>query len=355
MNAWRGAGRNLLVGLVMSALLSACGGGDEAVDTAQPGAAPAAARAVLVRTAPPAVESVDDVVELPGDLLPARRAVLAAEVSGRVEAVAVDLGDPVRRGQSLVRIDTRALQQQVAEAESVHRQAGAQLQRARNLFEKQSITQKNLLDAITNEEVAAARLASARLELSKSRIAAPWNGQVGERHVEVGDFAAPGQPLLTLVDASPLKVRAAAPAADVPFLEVGKAARVTVDALPGETFTGTVTRLGAELDPDARTLDVEVEIPNPSGRLRPGMLARVILPRQTLDDALLVPLDAVVDLGDEQVVYVVEEDIARRRPVATGPVLGQRVVISSGLTFEDRVIVEGTQQVSEGQAVREAS
>jgi membrane fusion protein, multidrug efflux system len=349
--------RRALATMVLgAALLTGCGG--EAAESPEGGgAAPAApaTRAVLVRTAAPQVESVEDMVELPGDLLPARRAVLSAEVSGRVEAVNVDLGDPVRAGQQLVRIDTRALQQQVAEAESVHRQAAAQLERARNLFERQSITQKNLLDAITNEEVARARLASAKLELSKSAVAAPWSGRVAERHVEVGDFAAPGQPLVTLVDASRLRVRAPAPAADVPYLEVGKAVQVGVDALPGRLFPGTVTRLGAELDPDARTLDVEVEIPNPDGRLRPGMLARVTLPRRTLDDAILVPLNAVVDLGDEQVVYVVEDGRARRRPVELGAVLGRRVVVVSGVGFEDRVVVEGTQQVSEGQAVREAS
>ena len=155
---------------------------------------------MLVETAAPAVEDVLDMAELPGDLLPARRAVLAAEVPGTIESVTVDLGDAVRRGQTLVTIDTRALAQAVAEAESVFRQTTAQRERAENLFEKRSITKKDLLDAVTNQEVAESRLASARLELAKSRVSAPWAGRVTGKRVEVGDYATPGMPLIELVE-----------------------------------------------------------------------------------------------------------------------------------------------------------
>jgi membrane fusion protein (multidrug efflux system) len=357
MNAWilcrdrsrstRGAAAAalMLVGAV------ACGGPQEP-PPAPP--APPQDKAVLVRTAPPQVEDVIDLAQLPGDLVPRRRAVLAAEVPGAVERVTVDLGDPVREGQVLVEIDTRGLEQAVAEAEAVFRQTQAQRSRAQNLFERRSITKKELLDAITNHDVAQARLASARLDLAKAQVKAPWTGAVASRRVEVGDYAVPGQPLIELVDGSVLKVRAPAPAADVPFLEEGARATVRVDALPGQVFEGRVRRLGAELDPASRTLPVEVEIPNPRGLLKPGMLARVEVPRRILDDALLVPLDAVVDLGEERVVYVAEEGRARRRPVELGAVVGQRVVVSNGLTAEDRLIVEGGRQVTDGQRIAEA-
>lgn len=332
-------------------LLTACG-------APEPTPAPtpeADATAVRVRTVRPDVEDVEDVASLPGDLLPDRRATLAAEVPGTVESVTVDLGDRVERGQLLVKIDTRALEQAAAEAESVFRQTQAQLERARNLFDKRSITKKDLLDAVTNHEVAQARLASAELELEKSSVAAPWSGRVTRKHVEVGDYAAPGMPLIELVDIDPLRVRALASASDAPLLEVGSRALVRVDALPERTLEGRVTRMGAELDPAARTLDVEVEIDNPDGLLKPGMLARVEIPRRTVQDALLIPLEAVVDLGDRRVVYVVEDGKARRREVELGSVLGRRVVVASGLDPSARVIVEGTQEVSDGQRVEDAA
>jgi membrane fusion protein (multidrug efflux system) len=309
---------------------------------------------VLVRTALPSVEEVVDRVVLPADLLAFRRAVLAAEVRGTVESLPVEEGQAVAAGQRIAEIDTRALEQAAAEAEALFRQAETQYQRAERLFAKRSITQKDLTDATTDRDVAAVRLASARLDLTKSRVTAPWPGRVAKRRAEVGDYVVPGQPVVELVDVARLKVRAPAPASDIPYLRRGVPAEVRVDALPGETFPGQVVRLAAELDPQARTLDVEVEIPNPEGRLKPGMLARMEIPRRTLTRALLVPLEAVLDLGRQQVVYVVEDGVTHRREVELGPVSGQRVVVASGLAAGERVVVEGVQNVGEGQAVREA-
>jgi len=350
--------------LALLLALTGCGSGEttsptsaEASETpASASAGPAAAtpRAALVRTATPSVEDVVDLADLPADLLPLRRAVLAAEVPGTIEAIDVEEGQAVAKGQELARVDTRSLEQAVAEAEAYFRQADAQNTRAQNLFERRSITQKELLDAITNKDVAETRLAAARLDLEKSKILAPWAGRVAEKKVEVGDYVLPGQAMIELVDVSRLKVRAPAPASDVPYLDLGAHAVVRVDAFPGKTFEGRVVRLAAELDPSARTLGVEVEIPNRDGRLKPGMLARMEIPRRTLEDALLVPLGSVVDLGDSRVVYVVEDGVAHRREIETGPVVGERVVVRSGLTAADRVVVEGTQSVAEGQAVREA-
>jgi membrane fusion protein (multidrug efflux system) len=367
-----GGGLWLTLALTLLLTLTACGSGDgtsspttaEASKSTEQPAAPEAsaeagsearaARAALVRTAHPAVEDVVDEADLPADLQPLRRAVLAAEVPGTVEAVEVEEGQAVTRGQELVRVDTRELEQRVAEAEALHRQADAQQDRAEALFERRSITQKDLDDAITSKDVAEARLASAKLDLEKSKVKAPWSGRVTDKRVEVGDYVVPGQPVVELVEVSRLKVRAPAPASDVPYLKVGVPAEVRVDAFPGETFEGKVVRLAAELDPDARTLDVEVEIPNRDGRLRPGMLARVKIPRRTLKGALLLPLESVVDLGDRRVVYVVEDGLAHRREIELGPTVGERVVIQKGLSADDRVVVEGTQNVAEGQAVREA-
>jgi RND family efflux transporter MFP subunit len=193
-----------------------------------------------------------------------------------------------------------------------------------------------------------------RLDLDKSRIRAPWAGEVAATRVEVGDYVTPGQPVIDLVDASTLKVRAPAPAADVPYLEVGAEVAIRVDAFPGEVFAGRLVRLGAELDPRARSLDVEAEIANRDGRLKPGMSARLEVPRRTLTDAVLVPLESLVDLGEARAVFVVEDGVARRRVVELGPVVGERVVVLSGVAAGEPVVVEGEQRIADGQEVEEA-
>lgn len=314
--------------------------------------APAEEKAVQVRTLALEPRAVVDRASLPADLVPARRATLAAEVGGAVEAVAVELGQAVGRGARLAAIDERALAQQVAEAEALLRQAKLQFERAQNLFDRRAVTKAQLLDAVTNRDVAEARLATAKLQLDKAIVRAPWAGRIAERHVEAGDFVAPGAPLFELVDSSRLKVRASARSADVPFLEVGREVEVAIDAFPGETFRARVERLGAELDPESRTLVVEAEIANPDGRLKPGMLARFEVPRRELAAALVVPMSALVDLGERKALWIVEDGRAVRRDVTLGPVIGEEVVVE-GLAAGARVIVEGRHRVGEGQKVEE--
>ncbi len=340
----------LLLPILLATL--ACGRQGEALAAArEPAEETTADQVVPVRTLTATAREVVDTVSLPADLLPMRRAVLAAEVAGTVEAVRVEEGAEVAAGQLLVEVDTRTLKQRVSEAEAVHRNRQLQLERAEGLIGRRAITQQQYLDAVTNRDVAQAQLESARLVLAKSRIAAPWTGTVAARRVEVGDYVMPGQPVVELLDVRRLKVRSPVPAPDVPYLRRGLPAEVRLDAFPGEVFAGRVVRLAAELDSAARTLDVEIEIDNRDRRLRPGMYARLELPRRTLEAAVLVPLAALVELETTRVVYLVEDGRAVRRPVVLGPVIGDRAVVAEGLAAGEQVIVEGQQQVSPGQRV----
>ncbi len=340
-----------LAALLALGTTTACSKG-QASSTAAAPPAPPTERVVQVRTLTLAPRPVVDRASFPADLVPLHRATLAAEVGGAVDSVAVELGQAVRRGQVLAVIDERSLAQQVAEAEAWLRQARLQFERAENLFERKAVTKAQLLDAVTNRDVAEARLEGAKLQLEKSRVKAPWGGRIAERLVENGDFVGPGAPLFVLVDASRLKVRAPVRAADVPLLAVGREVEVSVDAFPGEVFPARLERLGAELDPDSRTLDVEAEIPNTDGRLKPGMPARLTVGRREIADALVVPMAALVDLGGPKALWLVEDGRAVRREVRLGPVIGEEVVVED-LAAGARVIVEGQHLVGAGQKVEE--
>lgn len=335
--------------LSLFALAVACSGGEASTnDTTQ-----TEERVAQVRTLALEPRTVQDRVSLPADVLPLRRAVLAAEVPGAVESVRADLGQRVGAGSLLTAIDERSLAQRVAETEALLRDAELEFERAENLLSRRAITKAKWISAQTALDVARARLAAAKLDLDKARVSAPWGGSIAARFVEVGDYVTPGTPLFELVDASRVKVRAPARAADVPFLEVGRQVEVRLDAFPNEVFVARIERLGAQLDTASRTLDVEAEIANPDGRLKPGMLARLEVPRRELADALVVPMKAVVDLGESKAVYVVEDGRASRKPVTLGPVVGEEVVVD-GLTPGTRIIVEGLHVVSDGQRVEEA-
>ncbi|MFP3940162.1 MAG: efflux RND transporter periplasmic adaptor subunit [Thermoanaerobaculia bacterium] len=337
--------------VVVAILAGGCGGGAEPAAQAPPEERRTRVRAITVQPQP-----VTDVLELPADLAADRRAVLAAEVPGTVERVEVERGDRVAAGELLAAVDVRSLRQSAAEAEALFAQAQDEHRRARKLFESRSVTRSDLIEAETARDVAEARLESARLQLEKARVKAPWAGSVAQRRVEVGDYVVPGQPMFELVDTRTLEVRAPVPAPDAPHVEVGARVEVRLSSLPGETFTGRVVRLAPELDPSTRTLELEAEIPNSEGRLRPGMLARLQIPRRTIPDALMVPLDSLVDMEDRKVLYVVADDgTVERRDVVTGATIGDRVVVEEGLAPGDRVIVDGQSRVAPGQQVEVAS
>jgi membrane fusion protein (multidrug efflux system) len=338
---------NLL--LLTTPLLIACGGDEGAMADTQV----THKRVASVRTQMAEAEEVSDRTVLSADLLPMRRATLAAEVAGNVDSLKVELGQRVRKGQVLASIDTRAVRQQLAEAEALFNQAQDRFERAEKLFAKRSITKEQHIDAVASRDVADARLASARLRLEKSEVKAPWNGHVASKKVEIGDYAGPGQPLLELVSMDRLKVRAPASAADVPYLKVGIPVEVKVDVYPGEVFPGELVRMGAELDPNTRTLEVEAEIDNQDLRLKPGLFGRMELERRKLADAVLVPLTSIVDFENRKVLYVVAGDVAELREVTLGPVLGDRVLILTGIEAGERFIVAGQQNVANGQRVAE--
>lgn len=339
--------RLLALGAMLMVFSGACGGATEQEDSG------AAERIVKVETLELQPQPVTDLTSLPADLFPARRAELAAEVNGSVEELRVKEGDRVDAGQKLAAIDTRSLRQQVAEAEALNRRAEARHQRATRLFEKQSITQQQLLDAVTDRDVAQARLEGARLQLEKSWIRAPWKGQVSLRRIEVGDYVTPGQPVFELIDTSRLKIRAPAPAADVPFLEEGAEATLRLENSSHPPATARIVRLAAELDANSRTLEVEAEISNPEGRLKPGMYGRLEVVRRTLPEALLVPLDALLDLGGKSAIFTVRDGRARRVEIESGPVIGQSVVVERGLRPGDHIVIAGQAQLGDGQAVSE--
>lgn len=318
-----------------------------------------AERVVPVRVWVTMAREVIDYAKLPADLLPQRRGVLAAEVAGVVGSLRVDAGDRVVAGQVLAEVDTRTLEQRLAEAEAVERHRISRYQRAVKLFDRRSITEQQLQDARAEKEIAEAQAAGARLALEKSRLKAPWSGTVAVRRVELGDYVSPGQPLFELVDLRRIKAQAAAAAADVPFLRLGLPAVVRLEAFPGEVFEGTVRRLAAELDPATRTLEVEVELDNPHRRLVPGMDAELELARQVFPAAVLVPLAALVEQETTRIVYVVQgaagDERAVSREVTLGPVLEDQVVIVTGVEPDERVIVEGQRLVGPGQQVAPVS
>ncbi len=320
-------------------------------------------------------------VEFPATLLAAQDVTIVSKVPGEIQKVHVAEGDAVKEGQLLVQLDQRdfALALRQARAQLAAAQAGVEtakagldavdLSRARvaALVEKDAVSPSSFDDVDGQRKVTAAQLKGAEAQLQLGQVAvdaaatnlgytmlrAPFAGMIGKRMVDTGARVMPQAPLLTVLDLSSVKVDGGVPEGDLSLVKAGGPARVTVEALGATPIEAVVDRIEPVVDPRTRTATVRVVLPNPDGRLQPGMSARVVLDLGK-SDAPAVPDDAIIkgELGASRgEVVVVEDGRARRRQVVLGQRGGDLVEVRKGLAAGDEVVRGGQEKLEEGQAV----
>jgi membrane fusion protein (multidrug efflux system) len=326
-------------------------------------------------------ETVAEEITIVGNLIGRATVEIVPKVGGRLEEVRVQLGDPVREGQLIARLEDREVREQVRQAEAAFavgqatiRQRDADLtfaetnvERSRSLFTRQLLPRQTLDDAEARYQSAVAQLdlaraqfdqARARLDelritLGHMRIVSPVDGFVSRRDLDPGGFASSSAPVASVVDIRVVRLVANLVERDLRRVTPGTPARVDVDAFPGEVFEGRVARIAPVLDPATRTAQMEVEIPNPSFRLKPGMYARVALQLGRRERALVVPRNALVDVDGRRGVFLVEGGQAKFQLVEVG-LQDERVVeIVGGLAEGQAVVTTGASALREGDPVVE--
>ena len=312
---------------------------------------PSEAKAVPVKVAVLELAPFDDELRLFGQVQASYEANVAAETPGRVESVPVVEGSVVRKGQTLVRINGRIANAQVLQAQAGFKMAEATFSRTKKLAEKKLAAAAELDMAEAQKDQAAASLELAKANFDQAVIRAPKSGQTTSIVVEAGDYVNPGQPLLKLVDISWVEVQIGVPERDIPFMKSGASAKLAVQAFPGEAFSGTIGDISISADPKTRSFRVPVNVENQGGRLRPGMLAQVVLPREALEGALVIPRDAVLEEPGQKVVFITDGKKAKRRVVELGATRGAFTVVRAGIEVGDKLLVSGHRQVVDGQRV----
>jgi RND family efflux transporter MFP subunit len=298
------------------------------------------------------------------------------KAAGRLDSVTVRLGDRVSRGQRIAKIEDEEIQQQVKQAEAAlevskatirQREADLELaktnaERSRNLFQRQLLPQQTLDDSEAKYQSAVAALDLARAQDTQSRaryeelkvtldntiIVSPVDGFVARRAADPGAYVSPNAPIVDVVDITRVRLVVNVVEKDLKAVQAGDMARVEVDAFPGESFSGRIARVAPVLDPATRTSPVEIEIPNPTYRLKPGMYARVGIVTETRPNALVVPTNAVIDSNGTRGVFVAMNDVAAWRQVKVGIENEQRVEILDGVREGDRIVTIGAASLRDG-------
>lgn len=325
---------------------------------------------LTVAVAPATERTLERTAEVQGALYPRERATLASNVDGAVVQISADFGDQVKAGQVLMRIDPREYQLRLDSAQAAVDQANARLENSRARFNRaQELHKQGLISHQEFDQAAAtmhvdeADAASAmkaagltRKKLDDTIIRAPFAGSVQKRMASLGENVSLGSQLYELIATDPIKLRCPMPERFVPLAHAGMPVRLTIDAKPGASYTGTITRIAPALDDQSRTLLVEAEVPNPQGVLKPGYFAHVTMDLGQ-DHALFIPDSAVLRYAGVARVFVVENGIARTREVKTGMVMGNLVEVTEGLKPGERVITSEIDRLADGTAVnaKEAS
>lgn len=274
--------------------------------------------------------------------------VIEAKVSGKIEQLLVVPGQQVKAGELLAVVDAREVQARYDQAVALRQQADADLKRLTALFEQKILSQAEFDNAQARARVAAAGVTEAETMLGYTKVAAPFAGVITRKHADVGDLALPGKPLLELEDATTLRLEADMPEAVVGRLALGDSLAVRVAALENE-LEGVVSEIAPAADPGSRTFLVKLDLP-PAPGLRTGQFGRVATPVGETT-ALRVPVSAVVQRGQMEIIFVVSDGKAQLRLVKTGKRLGEEVELVSGVEAGEKIVIEGAARLVDGQPV----
>lgn len=325
-----------------------------------PGATPpaqSAARPVATPAAPVRVE-VATVKEIPfarglsavGSLRSDESVVLRPEVAGRIQSIEFKEGQPVARGQVLIRLDDSVPRAELAQARANLTLAQSHYRRAVELQGKGFVSQQARDESASTLKVQEAAVALAQARLDKMAISAPFAGIVGLRSVSVGDYVNQGQDLAPLEAIDPLKVDFRVPEMYLSKVRMGQQLTLRLDALPGQERQGQVYAVSPLVDAGGRSILLRATVANNDAVLRPGMFARVQL-LFNQDKALVAPEAALSPSGETQYVYRVKDGKAERREVTIGERREGRVEILTGVAVDDQLVVAGIQRVTDGAAV----
>lgn len=316
--------------------------------TSAPRPAMAPARATRVEVAVLGASHQGGELRLPGEVEGSRDALLAAALGGFIEQVRVKVGDEVRAGQPLVAVDSASHTARLNIAKVELTAAERELRRAKELG---SALPKAQLDAAETRLAAAkANIQSAQVAVARSIVSASFDGTVVQVDAEVGEVAAPGAPLVRLVQLDPARVTVSLSDRDVLAVKAGQEVLVSTEGRP-DPFAGTVKRIRQAADLRTRTFIAEVDVPKGEGALLPGMIAQVRVPLAAGDDRLAISQDWLVTKLDGVGAYVEENGVARFRKLVLGPVLGRSVVVEQGLAVGDRLVVTGHRELADGDAL----
>ena len=280
---------------------------------------------------------------------------VTAEVSGKVSAIHFASGAVVAAGDLLLELDDETDQAALRGLQAELSLARLKFDRIARLVREKSVSKSDYDEARATLDSAEAQVAAQQALIDKKRIRAPFDGRLGIRRVDPGEYLAPGAPIVPLEKLDPIHVDFSLPERELAAVAVGQVIEVRVQAYPDDRFPGEVTAIDPGVEEGSRSLRIQARLDNPGERLRPGMFADVRIVLAKMDDVLTVPETAIsyAPYGDSVFVISAADGAMSvvRRQIETGSVRAGRVAVGAGLDAGERVVSAGHNKLRNGQAV----
>ncbi|MCB1552329.1 MAG: efflux RND transporter periplasmic adaptor subunit [Xanthomonadales bacterium] len=344
-----------IAALTLTALLAACGHGDETAESVRP--------AMVVRP----VSSDLSYAVYPGEVRARHEVALGFRIGGKMTGRRVEVGDEVRKGDVLatldpgdVRLQADAARAQVAAAEADLALANSELERHKSLLDRKLISPSLYDNRLSQQKAAAARLRQARAQLDVASnqadyatLRAPQNGVIAQRLAEVGQVVSIGAPVFVLAADGDREVVISLPESGIERYQVGQAVMITPWSKPDQRIPGTLRELAPAADASSRTYAARIALPQGVEGIELGQSARAIFALNG-SHAVSVPLPAVTADAGQHFVFVVDpaSSTVKRRAVTIGPFNDETVPVTEGLAEEEWVVAAGVHLLREGMKVR---
>ena len=279
----------------------------------------------------------------------------SSEVGGRIIHLNVKEGQAIRRGQLIARVDLEQIDKQEAELRKGLELAVDLYQRQSRLWKQNIGSEVQYLQAKNNKERIEKTLETLSFQKKKANVYAPISGVIDQKFIERGEMASPGMPIVQILNTSKVKVVADVPESYLGKIKKGETVTIKFPALEEET-QARVSQLGRSINPANRTFEVEVNLSNKKGLLKPNLLALMLINDFSATEAVVVPIDLIQqEVSGKQYVYITKKEsgipIARKAYVEIGESYEGEVVILEGLTGEETLITDGARSLSDGEFI----
>lgn len=295
-----------------------------------------------------------------GSVAAVQGVVVSADLSGTIDRVAFDSGKAVRQGEVLVELDTRQERAQLAAAEAQRDLARTNFDRMQGLLNDNVISRAEYDSATADDKQSEARAGEIRAAIQRKRITAPFSGILGIRQVNVGQYLSSGDPIVQLQSLNPIYVNFDVPQQAIAQMRTGREVRITTGQAAGMEFTGHITAIDSVVNAGTRNIQVQATLPNPEGRLRPGMFVEAEVNLGAGRSLIAIPATAIsyAPYGDS--VYVVTSlkgpngeayRGVRQQFVKLEGARGDQVGVTSGVKAGDELVTSGVFKLRNGAAV----